>query len=285
MQNQATCIFLEVFYCHLFISLFTLPGIVNHGKTSEIGNDLWRFNISSSLWTWMSGSLTALQPSVVSVKGSSSASDCPSSRKQCGLVSDNNCLYLFHGYGLAMSTTALGGVNDVWKYNITTGWWSWIAGGGQSSTSITLNTYEVGASLNTYNSSYTPGAMDGAFYSYYASHSLVTVFGGIGYDVSGTIAYKNTLWVFNISSFQWLLSSNKGSRYRTVNMTDDSSFPYPRIAGSASFAEALNSMLVFGGTDDAPTPTNTGYKNAYNDVWRFQFIFPTASKLHYSHSF
>ena len=63
-------------------------------------NDLWKYNISTNQWTWMSGSNMANQPGIYGIKGVPSNSTIPSSRAySTSWIHSENTLWLFGGPG------------------------------------------------------------------------------------------------------------------------------------------------------------------------------------------
>ena len=66
-------------------------------------NDLWQFNISSSLWTWLSGGNIVDSYGVYGTKEVTSSSNFPGSRNGHSMVFDSNlsCIYVFGGVGNA----------------------------------------------------------------------------------------------------------------------------------------------------------------------------------------
>jgi gliding motility-associated-like protein len=97
--------------------------------TEGIHNDLWKYDVSSGLWTWMHGSPLADQFGTYGTQGLPNATNCPGARSY-GVVTwtgtDGN-LWLFGGNGFAASgfTQVLG---DLWKFDVVTLEWTWMKG-------------------------------------------------------------------------------------------------------------------------------------------------------------
>ena len=87
-----------------------------YGGTSDHGtfNDLWMYNISSNLWTWMSGNSTADAAGVYGTKGIPSIDTYPGARNSHAMTLDPgcNCLIMFGGYGYHSS---LGSMRNIWS--------------------------------------------------------------------------------------------------------------------------------------------------------------------------
>lgn len=92
--------------------------------------DLWKYDIATNVWTWMSGSSTPGAPGVYGTQGVPSVNNYPKARglnANCWTDTAGN-FWLYGGYG--------GGVNlnDLWKYNPVTNEWTWINGGNGTTT-------------------------------------------------------------------------------------------------------------------------------------------------------
>jgi hypothetical protein len=82
-------------------------------------------------WTWMGGSDTAPNfglPGVYGTLGIADAANIPGGRQQSASWRDSaGNLWLFGGYGVD-STGASGQLDDLWKYDVGAGQWTWISG-------------------------------------------------------------------------------------------------------------------------------------------------------------
>jgi N-acetylneuraminic acid mutarotase len=86
-------------------------------------NDLWKYDPSTNLWTWVSGDNIISQVSVFGTKGVPSPTNKPGARY--GAVSWTDAagnLWLMGGsYGNNR-------LNDLWKYDPSTNLWTWVSG-------------------------------------------------------------------------------------------------------------------------------------------------------------
>ncbi len=102
-------------------------------------NDVWEFNTSTGIWTWIGGSsklpsrcVTSTNggcgwPGVYGTKGTPAASNLPGSRVGAATWTDKSGnLWLFGGGGGAAN--GAGDLNDLWKFNPATREWTWIDG-------------------------------------------------------------------------------------------------------------------------------------------------------------
>jgi chitodextrinase len=120
-------------------NLWMFGGIsyVNYGPYTNNGvpegfvylNDLWMFSPASGLWTWMGGSQTPNSAGVYGTQGVGSTSNIPSAREVISgttWADKQGNLWLFGG--VSPSSSLPGGNNDLWKYNISSGQWTWVSG-------------------------------------------------------------------------------------------------------------------------------------------------------------
>lgn len=91
-------------------------------------NDLWKYEVASGQWTWMTGSQNGAAQAVLGTKLVADPGNSPGSSTVSSFVADpNGNLYLFGGWGRATS----GGeqsLNILYKYNIASNQWTWMAG-------------------------------------------------------------------------------------------------------------------------------------------------------------
>jgi len=88
--------------------------------TNRATDDLWKFDPVTNKWTWMKGHNDSNQTPIYGNKGVPSAANTPGGRIACySWSTKNGDLWLFGGFG---------GNNDLWKYNISIGNWTWMKG-------------------------------------------------------------------------------------------------------------------------------------------------------------
>ncbi|MFI5130673.1 MAG: kelch repeat-containing protein, partial [Chitinophagales bacterium] len=106
--------------------LFGGFGLDNSSTTGTL-NDLWKYNPSTSQWTWMKGDNVVDKPGVYGLQAVAADSNKPGARYlSLSWMDNNNNLWLFGGSGFNGNTQ--GSLNDLWKYNILTDQWVWIKG-------------------------------------------------------------------------------------------------------------------------------------------------------------
>jgi hypothetical protein len=142
-------------------------------------NDLWKFSPTTKMWTWMGGSSTGNASGVYGTLGVASASNIPGGRANAvSWIDSSGNLWLFGGGGQ---------FNDLWEFMPTAKTWTWMSG------SNTGNASGVYGTLSTASASNVPGGREGSV-SWTDGNGNLWLFGGMGYDSTGTVGYLNDLW-------------------------------------------------------------------------------------------
>ena len=78
-------------------------------------NDLWEYNATTGVWTWMSGANVGKQKAVYGTQGVAAPTNVPGARWSAAAWADHNGnLWLFGGEGY--DSTANGSLSDLWEY-------------------------------------------------------------------------------------------------------------------------------------------------------------------------
>ena len=104
--------------------LFGGNGYINSGSGDL--NDLWKYNVSTNIWTWVKGDNAVYTNGEYGTQGISGINNKPGSRSGATAWIENNNLWLFGGSGNSESSS--GNLNDLWKYNTLTNEWTWVKG-------------------------------------------------------------------------------------------------------------------------------------------------------------
>ena len=200
------------------------------------------------MWTWISGSKT--NGAYGNYSGGMGGIGTPGARQGASSWFDGTYLWLFGGLGY--NATTLCRLNDLWQFNGTT--WTWVNGSSSANA--------AGIYLNGIGGTGAPGARQGAV-SWYNGANL-WLFGGNGYDATGTLGDLNDLWVFNGTTWTWV--SGSSSANVTGNYTNGiGGIGAPGARENAvSWFDGTNLWLFGGNGYDA-----TGTQGDLNDLWKF----------------
>jgi hypothetical protein len=179
---------------------FWVFGGTGFGGTYSYLNDLWKYEPANGMWTWVSGSNSYDQLGVYGTMGTAAAANAPGGRfGATAWTGLNGELWLFGGQGSDSVNVGIS-LNDVWKYNIATGMWTWVKG--QKAWVTNKGTYGTKGTAAAAN---TPGIRSSGGGWTDASGNL-WLFGGYGFDSVATTTTQgvlNDLWKFNPTTAQW----------------------------------------------------------------------------------
>jgi hypothetical protein len=221
-------------------------------------NDLWRYNIASNQWTWMKGSntISGAVALVTGTKGVANMANTPNGRQETnGGVSDAlDNLWFFGG----VNNTGSSSYNDVWKYNIASNMWTWMAGNQTGLNSPNYGTQQVSSPTND------PGDrfcytkfIDSQNNLYFIGASLTNIVGPNVCDV----------WKFNPITTEWTWVGgtnvlNDVGSYLNKCDTNSINWPMAKYEIRASWPDACG-FFFFGGLKNG-SPYET-----YNDLWYY----------------
>jgi hypothetical protein len=171
-------------------------------------NDLWKYEISSGLWTWMGGASTVGAAGGVAGKygtrGSLNSGSYPGSRNfAVTWVDGTGNFWMFSGFGQD-SLSQNGDLNDLWKFVPSTDQWAWMGGKSQLQSGGT-GWPGVYGTLGQPNPANMPGGRDSAV-GWVDKSGNLWLFGGLGFVQIGsteTNGSLNDLWQFSPSTNQW----------------------------------------------------------------------------------
>jgi len=247
--------------------LFGGLGFDESGRYGYLG-DLWKFNPSTAVWTYVSGSEDLCATSGdYGTEGKPSPMNNPGCRSSgVSWIDQSGNLWLFGGQiGEGFLTSYL---NDLWEYNKTSGEWAWMNGSNNSGP-FGNGPMGVYGTLGVPNAANTPGARIEAT-AWTDKSGRFWLFGGVG---NGSVAfnsgYLNDLWEYNPSTNEWAWMSGSnliGSNgvvpgvYGTLGVLTAGNVP-PSRASASSWVDGEGNFWVFGGNGDL-----LGY---LNDLWVF----------------
>jgi hypothetical protein len=190
------------------ISLFALAGC---GGNSSSGSPTPPPAVHNE-WAWMSGSQTTDQAGGYGTKGVFSASNYPGARIwACSFTDQSGSFWLFGGLGWGL--TGQGDFNDLWEYS--NGQWAWMGGLAQP---VGFGNYPlepgVYGTMGVPAASNQPGARDSATCST-DSQGNFWVYGGAGFDSTGTAGYLADLWRYTGGEWTWMNGPNVAAQPTT----------------------------------------------------------------------
>jgi N-acetylneuraminic acid mutarotase len=168
-------------------------------------NDLWEFDKSSNEWAWMGGNSTiptsGVLPGVYGALGTYAAGNIPGGRDMALIwMDESGHSWLFGGQGFDADGN-FGTLNDLWEFDPSSNEWTWMSG----SSVLTLTVYGVYDKPGVYGTlgmpaaGNIPGSRDESM-SWSDSNGNLWLFGGWGYDASGTVGDGlNDLWRYQPS--------------------------------------------------------------------------------------
>lgn len=215
-------------------------------------NDLWEY--SAGKWTWVGGSNTANQTGSYGTQGTASTNNFPGARLYASGFTDKvGNFWLFGGLS-TNSTGAHLSINDLWKYS--GGQWTWVSGSNIPNQTGAYGTLGTAAPGNV------PGARSSAAIWTDVSGNL-WLFGGAGFDSTGTLGDLNDLWKYSGGEWMWMGGSSMGSQlgtYGTLGMAGPGNVPGARF-NAAQWTDASGNFWLFGG----------GIPDQFlNDLWEYQ---------------
>jgi hypothetical protein len=244
--------------------LFGGTGLANSGLDDAL-NDLWRFNPGNNQWTWVKGDSITAQNGIYGTPGVPASTVFPGSR--AGMISwtdgaGNLCL--FGGIGLDATNSTPDYMNDIWKYNITNGEWTWANGSNTSSQAGVYGTIGVPASTNT------PGGRVAAS-GWKDGSNNIWIFGGEGLDAGSNIDVLNDLWKYEDCAVPSLsVTSTKSvtcsGETLTLNVTGANSYTWNtgQSTSTISVSPTVSTTYTVNGTSTPGCSNNIVYTHSVN---------------------
>jgi N-acetylneuraminic acid mutarotase len=234
------------------------------GLTSNLGdgflNDLWRFDPSSQLWTWVAGSSSQNQHASYGTQGTADPSNAPGARYDSASWRDpGGNLWLFGGYGIFSDLGGWGMGNDLWKYDPVSSAWTWVSGSNSGDQPGTYGTKGLGDAANV------PGARRQAM-SWVDQTGALWLFGGMGFGSDGNRSgMLNDLWKYDPLTNEWTWISGSDTIdqpgvYGTKGVADPANVPGAKFR-ALTWLDLKGDLWLFGGG-------GPGYDH-FNDLWKF----------------
>ncbi|KAK4530284.1 hypothetical protein CCYA_CCYA03G1141 [Cyanidiococcus yangmingshanensis] len=171
-------------------NLWLFGGLGYGNGTDYFGylNDLWVYNVQSSVWIFMSGNATSNNPGAYGTFGVLSPSNHPGGRYYCtSFVDALGNLQLFGGFGKTNSASSSGYLKDLWVYDMVQREWAWISGSTEANSLAHYGTFQLTSSDAV------PGARDGVAL-WKMNENDPILFGGFGYANTSGAGYLNDVF-------------------------------------------------------------------------------------------
>jgi PKD repeat protein len=218
-------------------------------KNGNLYADLWRFQPSTNIWTWMKGPQGPGGAGVYGTQGIPDTANYPTCRYETSATWTDNSgdLWFFGGHGPA------GCNNDLWKYNISSNEWTWMKG------SQTIAAPGVYGQQGVEDPANTPGARN--IYSHWKDlNGNFWIFGG----TNDWTTYYNDLWKYNPITNNWTWMKGGASQAFYLNQCTGNSLTTPgvRFESRACVTDVDGNFWLLGGAENL----NPDYDN---DVWMY----------------
>jgi len=263
-------------------------GLDSAGNSGYL-NDLWEFNPSTKLWTWMGGSKTvncsysicSAPAGVYGTEGVFAAGNMPGGRALATNWMDaTGHVWLFGGYGIDEAGLEEG-LNDLWEFDPTKNQWAWMGGSkvAQISDYCLSGAFACTGAPGIYGVLGVPasGNVPGSRYqaaSWVDNNGNFWLFGGTGEDSTGYSENLNDLWEFYPSRMEWVwmggsstvnvvLGYQEGS-YGTLGVPSEENFPGSRF-GAAAWTDSKGALWLFGGVGGGLVDS----QGNFNDLWKY----------------
>jgi hypothetical protein len=172
---------------------------------SNPSNDLWEYDPITNNWRWLTGNLSLYPNTVFGTKNVPASSNTPGDRQSPAMWSNNGKIFLFGGSGQHTYPTNDIFIDDLWEYNLTTGYWTWIDG---SKNYRGNGRYDKERSVDT---SYHPGA--GISSSTWSYGNRLYLFAGertlANMYLPSLLFANNALWYYQLCDSPHLCYPNK----------------------------------------------------------------------------
>jgi hypothetical protein len=225
--------------------------------TPDGGGDLWKYDVATNQWTWISGIAASALP-VFGSLGVTDNANTPGSRAGSATWTDaNGKFWLFGGYALVTLGLSVAPFSDLWKYDPITNQWTWMNGPNIPYAGNVFGTQGVPAATNS------PAAR-GYCTTWKDANGKFWLFGGVIINSNW-----NDLWKYDPVTNQWawmkgdVINLDVPGIYGTQGVAAASNNPGSRFEGTG-WADAFGNLWLFGGAQDGVCTCND-----INDLWRY----------------
>ena len=256
-------------------------GVDSNGATGPL-NDVWMFDPSIGQWAWMGGSNTYGQAGTYGTLGTAAAGNIPGARSDAaGWRDKSGNIWIFGGVGVDQAGRR-GYLNDLWEFQPVTRQWTWMGGKAALPSAMDSGWPGVYGTEGAKAAANQPGSREDAT-SWTDSNGNLWLFGGTGFDESGTYGLLNDLWELDAESGEWTWVSGSSEIpvscppnftcvpsgvYGTLGTPGPANTPGGRLAATA-WRDPDGGLWLFGGYFEQLVSASTEVAGAYQDLWRF----------------
>ncbi len=244
--------------------LFGGDGLDGYGNPTNRLNDLWLYDRTANQWIWKKGSDTSGKNGIYGTLRVAAANNRPGGRSHAITWTDKSGkLWLFGGSGYEATGSVAANLNDLWRYDPVTNEWTWMSGATASGQRGNYGTQGVSADTTV------PGARNSPTGWTDAAGNL-WLFGGNGFGVTTTAGNMNDLWMYNISTNQWVWVNGLNGINQFANFSGGT--PGSR-QGAVAWPDGTGNIYMFGGTGFV----QSGGANRLGDLWKYNPVANTWS--------
>lgn len=203
-------------------------------------------------WTWMNGSSLSMSiPPNFGSQGVPAVSNHPDGAYACAHWNDLNGNFWILG-----PTANVTGDAALWKYDVATNLWIWMSG--PQSTSSTSGSYGVQGIPSPLNY---PGARYTGAATWTDQNGDLWLFGGVGFDATGTFGDLNDLWKYSTVTNEWTWINgpniiNQPASYGTLQVASPTNLPEGRCELGSCWVDNIGHLWMYGGWNLANSITD-----------------------------
>lgn len=219
-------------------------------------NDLWKYNVASGQWAWISGDTLIDQVSVYGVQGTPASGNQPGGRVfSSGWIDTAGQLWLLGGESFN------GLNNDLWRFDPQTQMWTWIKGDNQPGQNGIYGTLDIANVANKPGARYSAASWRDDYNNFY-------LLGGIGFGSSGAQDFINDFWKYTpaTNSWTWIKGDSLPGApgvYGTLQQESPTNMPGGRNM-TAYWTDNEGHFWIMGGDGYA----DGGRPTTMNDLWK-----------------
>ncbi len=237
-------------------------------------SDLWKYDVSTGNWTWVSGETTTLNTQPVhGTMGVANPANSPGARSKCVTwTGADGRLWLYGGEGQSPGFSDRSCTrNDLWSYDIATGNWTWVDGS-TSTSYLPPSQLGVYGTQGVFAEENQPGSRWLAT-SWTDAEGNLWLFGGLTVSIGGPLFFTtsgaNDLWKYDVvlGQWAWMKGGTPGGSpavYGRQGVAADANTPGPRF-NSVGWNDNAGNFWLMGGDVNITDVLRGGM----NDVWKF----------------